>query len=185
MVGNRFSSVASCVHSLLAEPNILTFLSSTPCFYCSNRTVDAESPTFLALGGVPDIREVPNQLSAYDFIGCIGHVVVSGYLLNVATPTKSRAIESGCMKQPTATPPVLPLLTSSCVVCSDVDVGVCDYVLQRLPQSCSQGERARPRPEGVHLVDRSCGQQELGKVTFVSSLMHSLACVPGVTSQLC
>ena len=133
----------------------ITVLSSVLCYLCSNHTLGPESSAFHALGGVPNIREVPNRLSAYDFVGCIGHVVVNGYLLDVAMPTKSHAMESSCDKWMSPTVSVLPLLTSSCIVCNNVDVGVCNYVLGRLPQTCSQGERARSQPARVHLVDKN------------------------------
>lgn len=110
------------------------------CVICRDLAVNAES-TFLALGGIPDIQEVPNRLSVYDFVGCIGHVVVNGYLLDVAMPTKSNALESGCVMR-TIAPTSALLLDSSCVVCEDVDVDVCEYVLGRVPQACSQGEMA-------------------------------------------
>ena len=116
-----------------ASPNSSVFIFTI----CSVGTL--ASSAFHALGGVPDIRNVPNKLSAYDFVGCIGHVVVNGYLLDVAMPTKSHALESDCVK-PTA-PTKSPLLTQSCVLCNGVDANVCDYVLRRLPQSCSEGER--------------------------------------------
>ena len=122
------------------------------CVICRDRAVNAESPTFLALGGIPDIQEVFNRLSVYDFVGCIGHVVVNGYLLDVAMPTKSNALESGCAMQ-TIPPTSAPLLDSSCVVCEGVDVGICDYVLGRVPQACSQGEMALPQPVRVHVLD--------------------------------
>ena len=104
-------------------------------FLCYYRgPLDARS--YQVLGGVSDISKVQlSKLSAFDFFGCIGHIVLNNKLLDLSkSATSSSNFKVGCDP---ATPSLLS--ASHCVDCDGISSSTCSYVKSRLLGTCTEG----------------------------------------------
>ena len=92
--------------------------------------------SYQVFGGISDISKTQlSKLSAFDFFGCIGYVVLNNKLLDLSrASTSSRNFKIGCDP---ATPSLLS--SSHCVACDDVSNSACSYVKSRLSGTCTKG----------------------------------------------
>jgi hypothetical protein len=97
-------------------------------------TSPLDNQSYQVLGGVRNIATVPlSQLSAYDFVGCIGNVVVNNKLVVLSTPEDHYGWQLGCDSATSS-----PLSMSQCVVCDNVPASLCSYIRSRVSSSCMQ-----------------------------------------------